>query len=221
VETLLADREAEVGPEVDALEAALRDRGHRVAQLTRDLRESERIGRELLSELLALRAAHGEGGGDDDGGALNGQGTPSSGGGMDAGLGGAHAGAAQAGAAHAGAAQARGSDIGARAGGGMDVLSAGAYQHRIDALAADAAQKQAELLATTWKLQAMERELTEARSAMGDPSATERELSGALVRAQSEIADLRRALSQTGADAGGVPRAVVEDAVLLHQQMGR
>jgi chromosome segregation ATPase len=37
--------------EVTALEAALLDRGHRIAALTRDLHESERVGRELLAEL--------------------------------------------------------------------------------------------------------------------------------------------------------------------------
>jgi hypothetical protein len=80
--------------------------------------------------------------------------------------------------------------------------------------------KQAELLSSTWRIQALERELGEARGAAGDPSRQQRELSTALVRAQSEIADLRRALSVRG-DAGAVPRAAVEDAVLLHQQLAR
>ena len=104
--------------------------------------------------------------------------------------------------------------------GAVDVITADAFQHRIDALAADAAQKQAELLSSTWRIQALERELGEARGTAGDPSRQQRELSTALVRAQSEIADLRRALSVRG-DAGAVPRAAVEDAVLLHQQLAR
>jgi len=47
--------------ELARLEAALYDRGRVIAALTRDLRESERVGRELLGELLALRAPNGTG----------------------------------------------------------------------------------------------------------------------------------------------------------------
>ena len=57
----------------------------------------------------------------------------------------------------------------------------------------------------------------EARTQVTSPSRAQVELSGALVRAQSEIADLRKALSLRGE----VSRAIVEDAVLLHQQMAR
>ena len=42
--------------DVASLEAALRERGHEVGRLQRDLKESERIGRELLDELSAARA---------------------------------------------------------------------------------------------------------------------------------------------------------------------
>lgn len=45
--------------ELTALEAALRDRGHAVAELKRDLLESERIGKELLAELEASRGWNG------------------------------------------------------------------------------------------------------------------------------------------------------------------
>ena len=72
-----------------------------------------------------------------------------------------------------------------------------------------------------WSTDAVARELSEARSALRDPSTIQRELSNALVRAQSEIAELRRGLSASGREGTGVPRAVVEDAVLLHQQMAR
>jgi colicin import membrane protein len=190
IEAILVDREAEAAPEVSHLEAALRDRGHKIAGLERDLRESERIGRELISEIEALHPTNGggDGGGGGGGGALNGQG-----GSRDNGM------KAQPGAQ---AASARPS---ARPG-AVDALTADAFQHRIDALAADAAQKQAELLSSTWRIQALERELGEARGTAGDPSRQQRELSTALVRAQSEIADLRRALSVRG-DAGAVPRA--------------
>lgn len=47
--------------DVPALEAVLRERAHRVTALERDLRESERIGRELIEQLeaVAVRAASG------------------------------------------------------------------------------------------------------------------------------------------------------------------
>ena len=47
--------------ELDMLEAALLERGRTIAALTRDLRESERIGREILSELEAARVPNGAG----------------------------------------------------------------------------------------------------------------------------------------------------------------
>lgn len=200
VDDTASEREAEVAAEIVRLEEALRERGHRIAALERDVRESERIGRELVSEVEALRAEHGGG----EGGTLNGQGAPQAGGRQQ----GASTGAAQAAPPQAATA-------------GVDALTADAFQHRIDALAADAAQKQAELLSSTWKIEALERELSDARAALADPSAIQRELGAALVRAQSEIADLRRTLGQSGSEGPIVPRAVVEDAVLLHQQMAR
>jgi chromosome segregation ATPase len=54
-EAVAEAREAQA-PDVAVLEAALRERGHRVAALERDLRESERVGRELVGELHGLRA---------------------------------------------------------------------------------------------------------------------------------------------------------------------
>ena len=223
---MLADREAEATPEVSQLEAALRDRGQKIAALERDLRESERIGRELVAEIEALGGSFGGGsfGGGEGGGSARAGGN--------SGAVSAPAAVLEAAAAHDVAAPAVAAAeiaapvvaapvIAVPGPGTLDAVSADAFQHRIDALAADAAQKQAELLASTWKIQALERELVETRSRSADPSRAQRELSGALVRAQSEIADLRRALSQSGRDASGVPRAVVEDAVLLHQQMAR
>ncbi|MFO0587375.1 MAG: hypothetical protein U0441_07545 [Polyangiaceae bacterium] len=190
IDEVASESESEVGPEVTHLEAALRDRGHRIAQLERDLRESERIGRELIQEVEALRAEAGVGGGS----------------GSNQGAGG-------------GSQNAPTNNAGGRAqASGVDAMTASAFQHRIDMLAADAAQKQAELLSSTWRIQALERELSEAREAAGDPSQKQRELSSALVRAQSEIADLRRALTANG---GAVPRQAIEDQVLLHQQMSR
>jgi SAM-dependent methyltransferase len=43
--------------EVRRLEQSLRDRGREIAKLTRDLRQTERVGRELLSELELAKAA--------------------------------------------------------------------------------------------------------------------------------------------------------------------
>ncbi len=58
--------------ELNTLEAALRERGRVVTALSRDLRESERVGKELLAELLSLQgkaaassAPGGDGGGED------------------------------------------------------------------------------------------------------------------------------------------------------------
>jgi predicted RNase H-like nuclease (RuvC/YqgF family)/SAM-dependent methyltransferase len=45
--------------EIAALEAALKDRGHVIAALGRDLREAERVGKELLAELDAAHAGNG------------------------------------------------------------------------------------------------------------------------------------------------------------------
>jgi len=204
LEQSLSASEAEASPEVGQLEAALRERGQVIAQLERDLRESDRIGRELIAELEIVRPL---GGGDDDGGA----------GGATNG----HGGARKGGAAYGGAGLRAAPETAARAAapGHLDVVTTDAFQHRIDALAADAAQKQAEVLTSAWKIQVLERELSTARAASADPSVTQRELSTALVRAQSEIAELRRALTLGGRDAAGAPRAVVEDAVLLHQQV--
>src|SRR5262249_13089901 len=55
-----ADQQA-VTAEIEALEAALRDRGRRVAQLELDMREAERGGKDMVSELEALRAWNGSG----------------------------------------------------------------------------------------------------------------------------------------------------------------
>lgn len=198
VEEALAEREAEAAPEIAGLESALRERGRRIASLERDLRESERIGRELIAEVEAMHAETSEGGG----------GSP------------AEPGAPLAGSPPPVASPPAAATRAAPMGRSVDLLTADAFQHRIDALAAEAAQKEAELLSSTWRIQALERELGEARRAKGDPPAIQREVEAALVRAQSEIADLRRALG-SGREGTGVPRAVVEDAVLLHQQMAR
>jgi chromosome segregation ATPase len=58
IESVRATADAAI-EELTALEGALRERGHVVAALKKDLRESERIGRELLDELGAARAPNG------------------------------------------------------------------------------------------------------------------------------------------------------------------
>ena len=214
IEELSAEQESEAAPEIVGLEDALRERGKHIASLERDLRESERIGRELVAEIESLRELAGVDGGGDDGGFKGGPGAPRAGG-QARGLGGSvHA-------APGVSAQPAQVTAAAPSPGRVDAVTADAFQHHIDALASDAAQKQAELLASTWKIQALEREVEAARAAAADPPRIQQELSSALVRAQAEIAELRRALGVTGREGTGVPRAVVEDAVLLHQQMAR
>ncbi len=62
-EAARADRAAAdaAAQEIASLESALRERGHVITALTRDLRESERVGKELLSELEGNRSWVGNG----------------------------------------------------------------------------------------------------------------------------------------------------------------
>ncbi len=69
--------------EIASLEAALRDRGHVIASLKAQLRESERVGKELVDELgtvfmstTAERGGPGEAAGGEPGGTLPGPGGP-------------------------------------------------------------------------------------------------------------------------------------------------
>jgi len=56
-----------VATEIASLEDALRERGHVITALTRDLRESERVGKELIGELEAHRVWGGNGNGNGEG----------------------------------------------------------------------------------------------------------------------------------------------------------
>jgi SAM-dependent methyltransferase len=56
--------------EVRRVEASLRERGREVARLTRELRQTERVGRELLFELELTKAAGSGGSGGNGGGSL-------------------------------------------------------------------------------------------------------------------------------------------------------
>ncbi len=58
IESVRATADAAI-EELTTLEGALRERGHVVTALKKDLRESERVGRELLDELTAGRATNG------------------------------------------------------------------------------------------------------------------------------------------------------------------
>jgi SAM-dependent methyltransferase len=147
--------------EVAALEASLLERAQVIAQMTRDLRESERIGRELVGELDALRAVAGPNGG------------PSAG------------------------------DEGE-----LPLL------RRLDTLADAAAKAEADLMAATWRVAQLERELDAARAYAAEPSRAERELESALTLARQELATLR---GPRGAGASDPPPAVAEQSVLLHQ----
>ncbi len=219
IEELSTDQESEAAPEIVGLEDALRERGKHIASLERDLRESERIGRELISEIEAARAHLGR---DDDGGGGFTSGGP---GGSRPTPGGFRArwlgGSIHAAAGTVRAARGRVTAAAPSAPGAVDAVTADAFQHHIDALAADAAQKQAELLTSTWKIQALEREVEAARAAAADPPRIQQELSARSSARRPRSPELRRALVVTGREGTGVPRAVVEDSVLLHQQLAR
>ncbi len=141
--------------DIAALEAQLRERGHEVARLKRELREGERVGKELLLELEDLRAIP----------------PPFSGGrGGD------------------------GADTGAGPnGGGARPSGEGALSQEHATEAAErAARVEADLVAASWRISQLEREVAEGRATEPvEPGARERELERALMIAQREIAELR------------------------------
>jgi SAM-dependent methyltransferase len=176
--------------EVEALEETLRERGREIARLHRDLREGERVGRELLQELEDLRGPSGGfGSGGSAGGLGNGPGP-------------------------------RASPAGgllASADASSDARLSLIAQHEADlaGIAERAARAEADLVAASWKLAQLERELDLHKSGKpADASARERELERALVAAQRELAEAREALVRP--DRGG-PSDAMEDAVLLGQ----
>ena len=207
--------------EIAGLEAALRERGRVVTQLEADLRESERVGRELVEELGVLFETQGaprggrNGGGSGIGGA--GAGGGNGGGGARAVLPGVTASAAARATASATASTAES----ATASGGGEPL---ALRQHMDTLAQGAARCEADLQAAQWRIAQLERELEEARDTEATPARVHAELEQALIVAHAQIEALRRATIQPGRAPSGRPAAqeepppaVIEQAVLLHQ----
>lgn len=143
--------------DIAALEEQLRERGHEIARLKRELREGERVGKELLLELEDLRAIP----------------PPFSGG--------------SSGRGGDGASQATGSNGGATAAAEGTLL----HEHSIEA-AERAARVEADLVAASWRISQLEREVAERKAGESvEPGVRERELERALMVAQREIAELR------------------------------
>ncbi len=196
--TLLAERVASesLAPEIDALEALLRDRGHRIAVLERDLREGLRVGKELVQELESLRemtstAPPGE--------APPPVATPSQNGAPIA---------SPALGAFATALETT-----------LEVPSPAlavteSMKTQLDTLAARAARSEADLKAAEWRIAQLELALASAERGEGEPAAVAVELEQALLAAHQELATLRRAIGPEGEH---VAPGVMEQAVLLHQ----
>jgi hypothetical protein len=189
---LTADRDAagsSLAPEIDALEARLRERGQRIAQLERDLRESLRVGKDLLDQLEERGFTT------EPNGSTNGEpGTPVPETDPDD-L------APPTAAAPALAAPA--------ASGPSEAVVA-----QLDTLASRAARAEADLKAAEWRIAQLEHMLVAEERGYLEPATIELQLEQALLAAQQEIASLRRA---TGPEGGHVGRGVIEQAVLLHQ----
>lgn len=153
--------------ELRALELRLKERGHEVSRLQRDIKEAERVGRELVFELEDARTAA--------------------------------------------AAKNGGSSNGGGGGGGSQLVIA-------TDLAERAARAEADILASTWRISQLERELAR-RGPARDPStvsSTERDLELALTAAQREIALLRGAGREIQ-DAASTAVPALEEALLLGQ----
>jgi hypothetical protein len=166
VEAVRSEHEA-LTTEIARLEGALRERGRTVARLEAELREGERVGRELL---LALEAA---GGLASDASGSGGAPPPS---------------------------PARGS----RENGSAVIQGASSAAAPRDAVSADAvsidgeraARVEADLVAASWRIAQLERELARRSRPEATPTAREHELERALVLAQREIAESRGRLGR-------------------------
>lgn len=155
--------------ELRELELRLKERGHEVTRLQREIKEAERVGRELVFELEDARTAAA---------AKNGGGQHRGGGG---------------------------------GGSGSQLVIA-------TDLAERAARAEADILASTWRISQLERELAR-RGPARDPStvsSAERDLELALTAAQREIALLRGAGRETQ-EAASAAVPALEEALLLGQ----
>ena len=202
---LLAERAASesLAPEIDALEAQLRDRGHRIVVLEAELREGLRVGRELVEELEALREGHVTPTGE----AAPPVATPQSQNGAPAApstLGGF--------ASPAEAAPPMLMDDVTLPSATLVVTET--MKTQLDTLAARAARSEADLKAAEWRIAQLELALASAERGDGEPAAVAVELEQALLAAHQELATLRRTI---GPEGDHVAPGVVEQAVLLHQ----
>lgn len=183
LESAPADAENAFAADIAALEDQLRERGREVVKLQRELREGERVGKELLFELESLRVIppHFSREGGPPGGAPSG---PAAGSNGSAAAGQGGLGAESSSAAGAGASTADGATPSDPE---RETLDARATE-----LAERAARVEADLVAASWRIAQLEREAAE-RGAPdhNDRSQKERELERALVLAQREIAELR------------------------------
>ncbi|MDI1479919.1 hypothetical protein [Polyangium sp. y55x31] len=197
---LLAERAASesLAPEIDALEAQLRDRAHRIAALEAELREGLRVGKELVEELETLRGAAVVPAGE----AAPPAATPQT-----------QNGAPAAPSTLGGFASA--TEVApAEAADATPVADAETMKTQLDTLAARAARSEADLKAAEWRIAQLELALASAERGEGAPAAVAVELEQALLAAHQELATLRRAVGPEGEH---VAPGVVEQAVLLHQ----
>jgi predicted nucleic acid-binding Zn-ribbon protein len=184
------------GAEVARLESALRERGQVVTTLRKELRESDRIGKELITELEAALFEAAPGSPTSAPGAGS-SGVPSGGpaGGVDP-----------------------YAQLAPEAPAEMSLMQ------RLDTLADTAARREADLHAASWRIAELELRLADAGLAgSSDPLTVHDELEQALVAAHGEVASLRRALAGHDTEPVSIgtelelSRAVIEQAVLLHQ----
>jgi len=85
---------------------------------------------------------------------------------------------------------------------------------QLDTLAARAARAEADLKAAEWRIAQLEQTLLAEERGYLEPETVELQLEQALLAAQQEIAELRRA---AGPEGSHVVRGVIEQSVLLHQ----
>ena len=184
------------GAEVARLESALRERGQVVTTLRKELRESDRIGKELITELEAALFEATPGSPTSAPGAGS-PGVPSGG-------------------------PAGGVDPYAQL--APEAPAEMSLTQRLDTLAETAARREADLHAASWRIAELELRLADAGLAgSSDPLTVHDELEQALVAAHGEVASLRRALAGHDTEPVSIgtelelSRAVIEQAVLLHQ----
>lgn len=200
VAELLAERAATEAnaPDIDTLEAHLKERGQTIAALERDLRESMRVGKELVAELEAMHEAAPP---KPEGGEPSGTNEPAPTNGAKTALGGAA--------------------LASPEGEAAVIAENEAMKSQLDTLATRAARSEADLKAAEWRITQLEHALAAAERGEGEPAGVAVELEQALLAAHQELAALRRT---SGPEGGHVMTGVVEQSVLVHQlsnELGR